>query len=128
MGAVEAELRRVTSLTIGLGAITLGTSRIVSPIGAFFISLVAQQITFVIFELIILFRQPARVGFAPRAAAAIGTAGLAALFAWTSNITLLAQKPPVAPPFPGSISILFAIPALLLAVGGLLFRYRAEGP
>jgi hypothetical protein len=114
------------ALTIGIASIALGTSRIVSPIGAFFVALVAQQLTFVIFELVVAVRQVSGAGFAPRAAAVIIMVGLAVFFAWASNITLLAQKPPVAPPFPSSVSVLFAIPAVLAAIGGLLFRYRAE--
>jgi hypothetical protein len=120
------KLSCAAALTIGIASIALGTSRIVSPVGAFFVALVAQQLTFVIFELIVAVRQASGGGFTRRAAAVIAMGGLAVFFAWASNITLLAQKPPVAPPFPSSMSVLFAIPAVLVAVGGLLFRHRAE--
>lgn len=117
------ELSCFAALTIGIGGITLGTAHIASPIVAFFITLVAQQVSFVILELIVALRQASRVSYVARAATVMAMAGLAVIFASASSITLAAQRPPVMPPFPDTVSVLFALPALLTAVGSLTYSW-----
>jgi hypothetical protein len=128
-GGLWAQLRLscAISLTIGVGSIALGLSHLLSPTAVFFLCLVAQQVTFVIFELIIAGRDSPTRRFGVKLLTVVAMAALALLFAWSSDITVLAQKPPMAAPISRAVSTIFAVPAVVVGILVLVFRYLAKG-
>ncbi len=126
----QLRLSCAISLTIGVGSIALGLSHLLSPTAVFFLCLVAQQVTFVIFELIIAGRDSPTAAvrsqtidggcnggartfvcvverhYCPRAETAYGR-------------THLTQ---------GSKVTIFAVPAVVVGIPPVLvFRYLAKG-
>jgi hypothetical protein len=108
------------SLAIGLVGIVLGTSHLTSATGAFLFAALGQQLVFILLEILVA-RQPIReLKFLHRALALTALVILAVLFAWSSNITLLAQKPSAQPRFSDTMNLMFAIPALLIGLVSLV--------
>lgn len=115
------------SLVIGIASIVAGTSHLLSATAAFFATVIGQQLTLMAAEIFVA-RQPSQNAKpVARVLALIILVALAAFFAWASNITFLAQRPPVSPRFSDSTNLLFAVPALLVgmaAIAGRLWLWR----
>jgi hypothetical protein len=114
------------ALAVEAGGIAFGKSGLINPVGAFFMTLVAQQLVFVVFELFIALRLSPNNWFGARAATVASMTALAFFCALANNINLFVETPRVLPPFSITVNILFAIPALLAGVVGLLYRHHVE--
>jgi hypothetical protein len=108
-----------TSLTIGLACIALGKSQILSSHGIFLVSVITQQLAFIAVGYYIGSGKPLAAEMPFRVVSLIALAGLAVFFAWSSNVTLLAYKPPVSPYSSTSANLLYAIPAIAMAFWGI---------
>lgn len=64
-------------------------------------------------------REPLAAEVPFRVVGLIALAGLAVFFAWSSNVTLLAQKPPVSAYSSNSANMMYAIPAVVMALWGI---------
>jgi hypothetical protein len=110
----------IISLLVGLAGIALGSARLLSPAEAFFFAVIGQQLIFICFELAVVARRSPDSGFWSRAANVVALMALATFFSWASNITFLAQRPPVPPIFSDATNLLFAVPAMTVGIAGLL--------
>lgn len=114
------------SLAADLIGIVVGTNHLLSPTAAFFLAVIVQQVIFVGVEILIA-KPSGQAGRAmARVAALIGLVAMAVLFAKAGNIIFVAQQPAVPTKFPDSTNLLFAVPALLVGLGGIIMTLTAS--
>lgn len=126
LGSVTIGLWPVVKYTLGISlAIDIistlaSTDHTVTPAVAFLAATILQQLTALVAELLIIVKLEESQKRASRVVALIAVMAVATIFARAANIVFVAQKPPVPPLLSDSTNLLFAIPALLMGVVGIL--------
>lgn len=107
------------SLAIDIVSILASTDHIITPVVAFFGAVTLQQLTALVAELLIMAKLESKKRLS-RVLALAAVIVVATVFARAANIVYVAQRPPVQPLLSDSTNLLFAIPALLMGVIGIL--------
>jgi hypothetical protein len=118
------------SIAIVLTSIVLGKSHLLAGQAIFLFGALCQQLIFVGIGIYILSRQTDATEVFLRVLSLTALAGMAIFFAWSSNVTLQAQNPPVPPYSSNAENMWYALPAVAVAVWGIgrtIWRARARG-
>lgn len=109
----------VASIAVGLGSLVLANTHVFGAYPAFYLCLVGQQVVLVLAAGYIA-RVPER---APNTVLSLAGVAIAAVFfAWSSNIVLDAQQPPLVHKSSDDANVLYAIPVVVVAIFGLVRR------
>jgi hypothetical protein len=107
------------SLAIGMGCMFLATRQLLELHAAFYIGVVLQQLVFVGMGVVMI---RARSSAISTVVGLIALGIVALFFAWSSDIVLLAQHSTAGPTTSPGSNMLYAIPALVVALIGIVGR------